>query len=83
MTNKEIVDKNPYVEAVCSGKPMGLPEYDMDAEQWVVYFEESPTPWHPYDERDVVAVQCEDAEEATNVYNYYNLNLIGEEKDES
>ena len=35
---------NPYVEAVCMGKPMGLPEYDMDAEQWEVYFEESAHP---------------------------------------
>ena len=74
---------NDYVEAVCVGKPMGLPEYDMDAEQWAVYFEESPTPWHPNQERDVLPVYCVNAEEATDIYNYYNQNPIGEQKDES
>lgn len=72
--------KNPYVEAVCIGKPLGLPEYDMDAEQWSVYFEESPTPWHPDATRDIVAVPCIDAEEATDIYNHYNKNPIMEEK---
>ncbi len=71
---------NPYVEAVCIGKPMGLPEYDMDAEQWEVYFEESPTPWHPDTSRDIVAVQCVNAEEATDIYNHYNQNPVTEEK---
>ena len=36
---------NSYAEAVCAGKPMGLPEYHEEAEQWLVYFEESETPW--------------------------------------
>tara|TARA_B100000519_G_C14217758_1_gene425897 strand:- start:106 stop:432 length:327 start_codon:yes stop_codon:yes gene_type:complete len=66
---------NDYVEAVCVGKPMGLPEYDMDAEQWAVYFEESETPWSD-EPRDVVAVQCENVEEATDIYNYYNQNPV-------
>tara|TARA_Y100001973_G_C5170886_1_gene319007 strand:+ start:486 stop:713 length:228 start_codon:yes stop_codon:yes gene_type:complete len=74
---------NNYVEAVCIGKPMGLPEYDMDAEEWMVYFEESPTPWHPNQERDALPVYCVNAEEATDIYNYYNQNPIGEQKDES
>ena len=73
---------NPYIEAVCIGKPMGLPEYDMDAEQWSVYFEESPTPWHPDTSRDIVAVQCANAEEATDIYNYYNQNPVMEEKED-
>ncbi len=62
---------------------MGLPEYDMDAEEWMVYFEESPTPWHPNQERDALPVYCVNAEEATDIYNYYNQNPIGEQKDES
>ena len=39
---------NDYIEAVCVGKPMGLPEYNEDTEEWEVYFEESETPWNPY-----------------------------------
>ena len=58
---------NYYIEAVCEGKPMGLPEYDMDAEQWAVYFEESSTPWHPNQERDVLPVYCVNAELASLV----------------
>jgi len=73
---------NNYTEAVCIGKPMGLPEYDMDAEQWAVYFEESPTPWHPNQERDVLPVYCVNAEEATDIYNHYNINPVTEEKED-
>lgn len=68
---------NSYAEAVCVGKPLGLPEYDMDAEQWSVYFEESETPWS--DElRDIVGVICEDAQEATDIYNHYTQNPVKE-----
>ena len=68
---------NPYVEAVCVGKPLGLPEYDRDAEQWWVYFEESETPWSD-EPRDMLEVTCEDAQEATDIYNYYNQNPVKE-----
>ena len=42
-TNKnwENTIMNYYIEAVCAGKPMGLPEYDEQAEQWSVYFEDA------------------------------------------
>ena len=60
---------------------MGLPEYDMDAELWEVYFEESETPWSD-EPRDIIGVVCEDAQEATDIYNYYNQNPVGEKKDE-
>jgi len=73
---------NNYIEAVCIGKPMGLPEYNEDTELWEVYFEESETPWNPYTERDVIAVPCEDAYEATDIYNHYNKNPVGETSDE-
>lgn len=68
---------NDYIEAVCVGKPLGLPEYDMDAELWEVYFEESETPWSD-EPRDIVGVPCEDAQEATDIYNHYNINPVGE-----
>ena len=58
---------------------MGLPEYDMDAELWEVYFEESETPWSD-EQRDIIGVPCEDAQEATDIYNYYNQNPAGETK---
>ena len=73
---------NNYIEAVCIGKPLDLPEYNEDTEQWEVYFEESPTPWHPYDDsRDLISYSCEDVEEATEIYNYYNQNPVMEDKD--
>ena len=71
---------NKHVEAVCVGKPLGLPEYDEDAELWSVYFEESETPWSPIEEpRDVIGVICDSAEEACDVYNFYNANPITED----
>ena len=70
---------NDYIEAVCIGKPLGLPEYDEDAEQWSVYFEESETPWSD-EPRDVIGVPCESAEEACEIYNHYNINPVLEEK---
>ena len=60
---------------------MGLPEYDMDAELWEVYFEESETPWSN-EQRDIIGVPCEDAQEATDIYNYYNQNPVGEKTNE-
>ncbi len=60
---------------------MGLPEYDMDAELWEVYFEESETPWSD-EQRDIIGVPCEDAQEATDIYNYYNQNPVGEKTNE-
>ena len=65
---------NSYVEAVCVGKPLGLPEHHEEAEQLLVYFEESETPLSD-EPRDVVGVPCKTAEEACEIYNYYNQNL--------
>jgi len=80
---------NPYVEAVCIGKPLDLPEYDEQAEQWKVWFEESETPYHPYDKAlreninfpDLISYSCDSADEACELYNYYNQNPVTEEKD--
>ena len=70
-----------YIEAVCTGKPMGLPEYNEETEQWEVYFEESETPWGDTF-RDAIGVPCEDAQEATDIYNHYNQNPVTEQKEE-
>ena len=69
---------NPYVEAVCIGRPLDLPNFNTDTEQWEVFFEESATPWHPYDEIDIISVSLADAEEACEVYNHYNNNPVME-----
>ena len=71
---------NYYIEAVCEGKPMGLPEYHDEAEQWLVYFEESETPWSD-EPRDVIGVPCDTAEEACEIYNHYNINPVMEAKE--
>ena len=73
---------NNYIEAVCIGKPLDLPSYDEDAELWEVYFEESPTPWNPYSEKDLIGVPCKDAQDATDIYNHYNQNPAGERKED-
>jgi hypothetical protein len=72
---------NNYIEAVCIGKPMGLPEYDEEFEQWVVFFEESETPWNPMFERDVVSYYCDSADEACEIYNHYNENPVEKERE--
>ena len=75
---------NNYIEAVCIGKPLDLPEYNEDTEQWEVHFEESETPWFPYDiPRDIISYSCESAEEACELYNHYNINPIEEDIDEN
>ena len=66
---------NSYIEAVCVGKPLDLPSYDEDAELWEVFFEESETPWNPTLERDIISYSCESADEACEIYHYYNQQL--------
>lgn len=63
---------NNYIEAVCEGRPLDLPNYNEDTEQWEIYFEESATPYHPYDQKDLLAVSFDSAQEACDTYNYYN-----------
>jgi len=74
---------NNYIEAVCVGKPLDLPEYNEDTEQWEVHFEESPTPWHPYDNPDLISYSCDSAEEACDLYNYYNQHPISDKDEET
>ena len=67
-----------YIEAICIGKPLDMPEYNEDTEQWELHFEESPTPWYPYDNQDLISYACESADEACAIYNYYNQNPVKE-----
>ena len=69
---------NDYIEGVCIGKPLDLPEYNEGTELWEVHFEESPTPWHPYDNPDLISYSCDSAEEACEIYNYYTQNPVKE-----
>lgn len=63
---------NNYIDAVCEGQPLDRPNFNNESEAWELYFEESPTPWHPYDERDLIAVSFESAEDADQAYNHYS-----------
>lgn len=66
-----------YIDAVCEGLPLDKPSFNEDSEQWELYFEESHTPWHPYDQRDLIAVSFDSAEEAEQSYNYYSQSNEG------
>ena len=69
---------NNYIEALCVGKPMDLPNYNEETEQWEVYFEENNDNYHPYFGRDIISYGCESADEACALYNHYNINPIEE-----
>jgi len=62
---------NDYIDAVCEGSPLEPPTYNDEIEQWELYFEESPTAWHPYDERDLISVSFDSKEQAQQTYDYY------------
>ena len=70
---------NDYIEAVCIGKPLDLPEYNEDTEQWELFFEENHDDWNPHFERAIISVSFESAEEVTDAYNHYNINPLKEE----
>jgi hypothetical protein len=78
---------NNYIEATCIGRPLDLPDYNEQLEQWSLWFEESKTSYHPYDEAfreninfpDLISYSCDSAEEACELYNYYNQNPVTEE----
>lgn len=74
--------KNYYIEATCIGSPLGLPEFNDDTEQYQVFFEENHDDFNPYFQRDIISYSCEDADEATEIYNYYNQNPIQKEEHE-
>jgi hypothetical protein len=77
---------NKYIEATCIGRPLDLPTWDEVSELWELFFEESPTNYHPYEENfrenvnfsNLIPVSFESAQEVTDAYNYYNQNPITE-----
>lgn len=72
--------KNNYIESNCIGRPLDLPTWDEASELWELFFEESPTPYHPYENRDIISVSFESAQAVTDAYNYYNQNPVKEEQ---
>ncbi len=82
--------KNNYIEATCIGRPLDLPTWDEVSELWELFFEESPTDYHPYNETlreninfsNLISVSFESAQEVTDAYNYYNTHEIGEVQNE-
>jgi len=74
--------KNNYIEATCIGRPLDLPTWDEVSELWELFFEESSTDYHPYDEdlrenvnfANLISVSFESAQEVSDAYNYYNQN---------
>ena len=83
--------KNNYIEANCIGRPLDLPTWDETSELWELFFEESSTDYHPYDEdlrenvnfTNLISVSFESAQEVSDAYNYYNQNPVKEEQDET
>ncbi len=73
--------KNNYIEATCIGSPLGLPEFNDETEQYELFFEENHDQFHPLFQRDIISYSCEDADEATELYNYYNQNPVMESKE--
>jgi len=79
---------NNYIEATCIGRPLDLPTWDEVSELWELFFEESSTDYHPYDEdlrenvnfTNLISVSFESAQEVTDAYNYYNQNPVGEKQ---
>ena len=81
---------NSYIEATCVGRPLDLPTWDEVSELWELFFEESSTDYHPYDEdfreninfSDLISVSFESAQEVTDAYNHYNLNPVRKDQHE-
>ena len=71
--------KHNYIEATCIGRPLDLPSFNEDTEQWELFFEENQDDWNPHFERDIISVSFESAEEVTDAYNHYNINPLKEE----
>ena len=69
---------NDYIEATCIGRPLDLPSFNEDTEQWELFFEENHDDWHPHFERDIISVSFESVEEVTDAYNHYNINPLKE-----
>ena len=73
---------NNYIEALCEGSQLDLPNFNEDTENWEIYFEQNQDDFHPYFQRDIISYSCESADEACDLYNYYNKNPITNKKDE-
>lgn len=73
------MERKEYIDAVCIGEPFDKPTYDDDSGTWNLYFEESPTPHHPYfDEAELLCVSYDTQSQAQEAYNYYSQQTKGQ-----
>lgn len=77
-----MITMNNYIEALCEGRPLDLPNYNEDTKQWEIHFEENRDDFHPYFQRDIISYSCETADEACELYNHYIKNPIQLEDEE-
>jgi len=69
----EMISREEYINAVCTGEPFDKPTYDDDSGTWDLYFEESPNDHHPYfDEAELLCVSFDSQAEANEAYAYYS-----------
>ena len=58
-----------YITENCSLPPLEDPLFDKDSETWDIWFEETPTPWHPYfPEPELICLSFDTKAEAESVY---------------
>jgi hypothetical protein len=70
--------RQDYIDAVCTGEPFDKPSYDADSDTWDLYFEESPTPHHPYfTEAELLCVSFDSQAEADEAYAHYSQSTKG------
>ena len=68
-----MISRQEYINAVCTGEPFDKPSYDADTDTWDLYFEESPTPHHPYfNEAELLCVSFNSQAEADEAYAHYS-----------
>jgi len=69
----EMISREEYINAVCTGEPFDKPTYDDDSGTWDLYFEESPNDHHPYfDEAELLCVSFDTKAEADEAYAHYS-----------
>jgi len=74
----EMISREEYINAVCTGEPFDKPTYDDDSGTWDLYFEESPNNHHPYfDEAELLCVSFDTKAEADEAYAHYSQSTKG------
>jgi hypothetical protein len=71
------MERKEYIDAVCQGEPLETPSYNHASDTWSLWFEESPTPYHPYFQRDLIEVSFESKADAERAYHHYSQPIQG------